>query len=207
MSAPSTSEIAASLDIIVLNGTSSSGKTSLAAALQDVLDGSWLVFGTDTLISALPLALVDIHHAATIGARPRENDVREGGISFDADGEITIGPEYRRLEASWLSGLAAIAASGTRLILDEVFLDGERSQERFRQSFPGRRIAWIGVTCDRDVAAERERRRGDRVVGMVEQQSLLVHEGVLYDLVVDTTVHTAPELAQRIAHNLRDAIS
>jgi chloramphenicol 3-O phosphotransferase len=205
MSEESTSEIAAPFDIIVLNGTSSSGKTSLAAALQDVLDQSWLVFGTDTLISALPLALVDIHHAATIDARPKEHDVREGGISFDADGEVTIGPEYRRLEASWLSGLAAIAASGTRLILDEVFLDGERSQERFRRSLPGRRIAWIGVTCDRDVAMEREQRRGDRVVGMVERQSSLVHAGVVYDFVVDTTVHTAVELAEQIAHFLRDA--
>ena len=207
MSVESTSGVATPPDIIVLNGTSSSGKTSLAAALQDVLDGSWLVFGTDTLISALPLALVDIHRAANIDARPREHDIREGGISFGADGEVTVGPEYRRLEASWLSGLGAIASSGTRLILDEVFLDGVRSQERLRQSFPGRRIAWIGVTCDRDVAMERERRRGDRVVGMVEQQSALVHEGVVYDLVVDTTVHTAPEVARQIANYLRDANS
>lgn len=201
------SETAAAIDIIVLNGTSSSGKTSLAVALQDVLDDSWLVFGVDTLIGALPLALVDIHEAATIDARPEVHDVRDGGISFGADGDISVGLEYRRLEASWLMGLATIATSGTRLILDEVFLDGERSQERFRQSFPGRRIAWIGVTCDRDVATERERRRGDRVVGMVEKQSSLVHEGVVYDLVVDTTVHTAPELARRIANYLRSAIS
>ena len=194
-------------DIIVLNGTSSSGKTSLALALQDELLDSWLVFGTDTLISALPLALVDIHSAATITARPRDHDVRDGGISFDAEGVVTVGAEYRRLEASWLTGLAAIASSGTRLILDEVFLDGESSQERFRQSLHGCRIAWIGVTCDHHVATQRELRRGDRVVGMVEQQSPLVHDGVVYDLVVDTTVHTPAEVALRIVNFLRDEYS
>lgn len=185
-------------EIIVLNGASSTGKTTLATALQDVLEESWLVFGVDTLIRSLPLALLEIHDDATIGARPREHHVREGGIAFGADGKISIGSEYRRLEGTWLNGLAAVAASGTRLILDEVFLDGERSQDRVRRAFTARRIAWIGVTCDRDVANERECERGDRVIGGFAKQSSLVHEGVVYDLVVDTTVHTPQQLARQI---------
>jgi chloramphenicol 3-O phosphotransferase len=205
MNVDSPSVRATPFEIIVLNGASSVGKTTLAAALQDVLDESWLVFGTDTLISALPLALLEIHDDAAIGARPREHDVREGGISFGADGEISVGIEYRRLEATWLKGLAAIAASGTRLILDEVFLDGIQSQDRLRHDFSGHRIAWIGVTCDRDVAADRERRRGDRVVGGFDTQSSLVHRGVAYDLVVDTTVHTPQELARQIAEHIHAA--
>src|ERR1700683_67430 len=97
------------VDVIVLNGPSSSGKTTLAQALQDVLDDTWLVFGIDTLISALPLSLLDIHRDATIGAHPRDHLVRDGGISFDAVGAITVGAEFRRLESAWLQGLAAIA--------------------------------------------------------------------------------------------------
>jgi chloramphenicol 3-O phosphotransferase len=194
-------------EIIVLNGASSSGKTTLAAALQDVLDDTWLVFGTDTLISALPLALLDIHEDASIDARPTAHVIRDGGISFGVDGEIFIGYEYRRLETTWLVGLAAIAQSGTRLILDEVFLDGEISQDRIRQAFSGRRIAWIGVTCGHDVATKRERDRGDRVVGEFEKQTSLVHGGVDYDLMVDSTVHTPQELARQIADHLRAELS
>lgn len=190
------------VEVIVLNGASSSGKTTLAAALQYVLDESWLVFGIDTLISALPLALLEVHDEATIEARPRAHHVREGGITFDADGEITIGAEFRRLEATWLTGLSTIAESGTRLILDEVFLDGGRSQDRLRQSLAGRAIAWIGVTCDDDTAMQRERDRGDRVVGGYERQSKRVHEGVFYDLVVDTTFGTPHELARQIADHI-----
>ena len=40
--------------VIVLNGGSSSGKSSIARALQDVLPGRWLTFGTDVLAEALP---------------------------------------------------------------------------------------------------------------------------------------------------------
>lgn len=40
--------------IIYLNGTSSAGKTSIALALQDVLDESFLRIGVDTFIGMLP---------------------------------------------------------------------------------------------------------------------------------------------------------
>ena len=187
------------VEVIVLNGPSSSGKTTLATELQEVLEETWLVFGIDTLISALPLALLEIHEGATIGARPKEHLVRDGGIRFDADGEITVGSEFRRLETAWLSGLSSIVESGVRLILDEVFLDGAHSQDRLRQALAGRRVAWIGVTCNVDVATQRERDRGDRVVGEFERQSGRVHEGVQYDLVIDTTSRPSNELAREIA--------
>jgi chloramphenicol 3-O phosphotransferase len=110
-----------------------------------------------------------------------------------------VGSEFRRLEAAWLRGLAVIGDSGTRLILDEVFLDGGVSQERLRRAFAGRRLLWVGVTCDVGVAVQRERDRGDRVVGMVERQSTSVHVGVHYDLTVDTTSNAPHELARKIA--------
>ena len=195
------------VEVIVINGASSSGKTTLAVALQDILEGSWLIFGIDTLISAIPLKLLDMHEDASIGARPREHEVAEGGIDFGANGEITIGPEFERLEAAWLKGLACIAATGTRLILDEVFLYGALSQDRLRRSLDGRNVAWIGVTCDAEVAIERERKRGDRVVGGFERQFKRVHDGVHYDLVVDTTARPANEIAQQIAEHVRNSSS
>ena len=41
------------VDVIVLNGGSSSGKSSLAACLQERLEGTWLTLGVDDLIRAL----------------------------------------------------------------------------------------------------------------------------------------------------------
>src|SRR3954470_14744232 len=45
--------------LIVLNGTSSSGKSTLVKALQARLDGPWLSVGIDTVVFALPKAYLD----------------------------------------------------------------------------------------------------------------------------------------------------
>lgn len=42
--------------VIVLNGISSAGKSTIARQLQSSLDGPYLVFGVDTLIAAMPEA-------------------------------------------------------------------------------------------------------------------------------------------------------
>jgi chloramphenicol 3-O phosphotransferase len=50
-------------------------------------------------------------------------------------------------------------------------------------------VLWVAVRCDSAVAAGRELARGDRVRGMAMSQAEVVHQGVAYDLEVDTT-HT-----------------
>lgn len=40
--------------VIVLNGGSSSGKSSIARCLQELLPDPWLTLGADTLVDALP---------------------------------------------------------------------------------------------------------------------------------------------------------
>jgi chloramphenicol 3-O phosphotransferase len=42
------------VDVIVINGGSSSGKSSIATELQTVLPESWLSLGIDTFIGTLP---------------------------------------------------------------------------------------------------------------------------------------------------------
>lgn len=88
--------------VIVLNGGSSSGKSSIARALQENLPGTWLTFGVDTFVDALPAR----------GDSPR------AGITFEPDGTITLSAEHRALERNWYTGLSAMARAGSRLILD-----------------------------------------------------------------------------------------
>jgi chloramphenicol 3-O phosphotransferase len=175
-------------DVIVLNGFSSAGKTSIARALQSLLAEPFLTFGIDTLLLALPFVA--------------ENE--PFGIEFFSDGRVVAGEEFRRIERTWYEALATIARSGTGLIIDEVFLGGGASQARLRAALDGLDVMWVGVDCDVDVAMARERARGDRVQGMVAVQKSLVHEGVEYDLRVDTTATAAADCAALIvAHRDR----
>ncbi|GAA2756935.1 chloramphenicol phosphotransferase CPT [Actinopolymorpha rutila] len=178
-----------SFQVIVLNGGSSTGKSSIAACLQTILPTPWLTFGTDTLVDAMPPSLTDA----------------ESGIGFGADGEVTTGEVFKALDVAWSLGIAAMVRAGARVIVDEVFLGGAASQQRWRKALDGLPVLWVGVRCDPDVAAAREAARGDRTVGMAASQALLVHEGVSYDLEVDTSTTSALECARVIAARVAEA--
>jgi chloramphenicol 3-O phosphotransferase len=92
-----------------------------------------------------------------------------------------------------------MASRGARLILDEVFLGGGTGQQRYRARLGGLDVLWAGVHCDPLVAAGREAGRQDRVPGMAMSQALAVHEGVVYDVAVDTTRSSAIACARQIA--------
>jgi chloramphenicol 3-O phosphotransferase len=172
---------------IVLNGGSSSGKSGIARCLQAVLPDPWLVFGVDALIEAMPASL----------------QRSAAGIEVAADGEITIGADFRALEAAWMEGVAATGRAGARIIVDDAFLGGASSQQRWKAALGALHVLWVGVRCDPAVAASREIARGDRIAGMAAAQADLVHQGVVYDLQVDTTHTEALECAKAIAGHLR----
>ena len=171
------------IQVIVLNGGSSSGKSSLARCLQSLLPEPWLTLGVDDLLTAMPPAMLE----------------SADGIVFASDGQITVGPGLRALEAAWSQGIAAMARAGAGIILDMVFLAGAVAQQRWQNALVGLEVLWVGVRCDPLVAAAREAARGDRVHGMAALQSHAVHQGVLYDLEVDTSNSTPEDCARVIA--------
>jgi chloramphenicol 3-O phosphotransferase len=172
--------------VIVLNGGSSAGKSSLARALQEMLPVTWVTLSADLLIDGLP------GHGEGPGS----------AIVFEPDGTITFTSEYRDLEDAWYAGLAAMARNGARLILDEVLLSGGAGQRRLSKIFDRLDVLWIGVHCDPTVAADREADRSGRVPGMALAQALAVHVGVTYDVEVDTTNRSAAACAASIAERI-----
>jgi chloramphenicol 3-O phosphotransferase len=169
--------------VIVLNGGSSSGKSGIARCLQAILPEPWLSLGVDTLIEAMPASA----------------QTSASGIQFPPGGAVVIGEEFRALEAAWMAGVAAMAQAGARIIVDDVFLGGAASQRRWQQALGPLRVLWVGVRCDGAVAAGREIARGDRPDGMAESQAEVAHQGVTYDVEVDTTHTEALDCARAIA--------
>ena len=167
------------IQVIVLNGGSSSGKSRIARCLQAILPDPWLSLSVDTLVEAMPVS------AKT--------------IDFAPDGEVIIGPQFRGLEAAWMAGIAAMARAGARIIIDDVFLGGAASQHRWRHALGTLDVLWVGVLSARAVAHAREIARGDRIAGMAASQADVVHQGVGYDLQVDTTHTETLECARAIA--------
>ena len=177
-------------EVIVLNGGSSSGKSSIATCLQRRLEGTWLTLGVDDLIRAISHGPAD----TTAG----------GTLEFTSDGSVVVGAAFRGAETGWSEGLAAMARAGTDLIIDEVFLGGGESQARLRNALKGLSVVWVGVQCQPAVAEARERQRGDRNIGLARHQAERVHRGVEYDVVVDTSDTAPDECAAAIVAWLTD---
>ena len=113
-------------------------------------------------------------------------------------------PRSVSAERGWYEGLGAMARVGTGVIIDEVFLDGGKSQARLRIALEGLSVVWVGVRCQAAVAeAPRapavgpEHRVGSRPGGACAR-------GVGYDVVVDTSATAPDECALAIVAWLTD---
>ncbi|WP_020579003.1 chloramphenicol phosphotransferase CPT family protein [Actinopolymorpha alba] len=145
--------------VIFLNGTSSSGKTTLARALQTRLtDHVFLHFAEDTFFDLLP------------------------GHVYDRPDFLTYGA---RLYDGFARCAATMAAAGNRVIVDTAAWS-PGSLLSFVDAFKETDVVAVGVHCPLDVLEERERQRGDRSVGLARKQIGLTHQLALYDVEVDT---------------------
>lgn len=177
-------------DVILVNGPSSAGKTTLCRALQAAITEPYLVAAFDDFIfmsapryyrgsdtaggsasDAFTAAGVEMMRTSTAGAP----------ISVTA----RFGPVYRRLIDSMAPAVRALVDGGNRVIFDHVLHD-EAMHRSCRTAFAGLDVFLIGVTCRIEILEARERTRGDRVLGRARGLAEVVHSFMNYDLTIDT---------------------
>ncbi len=146
--------------IIFLNGTSSSGKTTIAKALQKVMSKAYLYVSVDNYLHQLPDAFLE-----------------------DKD---WISQALPSLLAGFNNSSAAMAHAGNNVIIDQV-LQESSWMEPCVQAFEGLDVVFIGVRCPLDVLEAREKARGDRQAGMALYQYDRVHSHGTYDVEVDSS--------------------
>lgn len=179
--------------ILILNGTSSSGKTALARALQLRWPGPLLHLGTDTALGMLPPSYVGMKPTAREGFE-FYNDTDDRGPVV----RVRTGPLGERVQKSFARAARLFAEDGHDLVLDVVLLD-RASVFSYVDALHGHRSYLIGVHCDVSVLEARELARGDRFQNLARAQRAAVHEfREFYDFEVDTTTRGPHELAQSI---------
>lgn len=177
----------------MLNGTSSSGKTALARALQQRWPRPLLHLGTDTAIGMLPPPLV--------GRKPSARDGFEFFDDTDEHGPVVrvrCGPVARKLQRSFARAARLLADRGHDLVLDLVLFEKAALLD-YVHCLHGHPTYLIGVVCELAVLEARERARGDRFRNLARTQRGPVHEfRRYYDFEVDTSTTGAGELARAI---------
>lgn len=169
--------------IIILNGVGSVGKTSIAKALQEITATPFLHVSMDVFCEMLPPAYFD--HPDGMRFVTEESDGKPSVV-------IHSGPVMDRLMDGMRHAIAALAASGNDLIVDDVMLGNE--PDEYRRVLAPYRVHWVGVTASLAVLEAREKARGDRLIGLARWQFDRVHAGRQYDLEIDTG-NTAPAAA------------
>lgn len=191
--------------VIVLNGASSAGKSTIARELQRLLPKPHLFAGID---SFTPMLRPEGHMAMDWSKRTNENS---GGAQaplrwvFPEEPaqhvKIEFGEAGHRLVRGMHGALAALALAGNDVIFEHVLLYPEWRDDLV-EALDGIEAYLVAIQCHVDVIEERERTRGDRIVGQARGHYETVHAGVKYDVEVDASTGTPRAAAQRIAERL-----
>jgi chloramphenicol 3-O phosphotransferase len=171
--------------VILLHGTSSSGKTTVARAVQQVSDEPWVRLGIDAFWNAVDERWMEHGpHAA------------EGFASMD-DATIVPGPVGQRLAAGMRAAVAACARVGNDMLVDDVFVDATWLGG-WRRELAGLQWLLVGVMAPLGALEERESARGNRIPGEARAQVDVIHRDIEYDLTVDTARLSPEECARAI---------
>lgn len=170
--------------IILLNGASSSGKTAIVRALQEILEEPFLDAGLDRFLWMLPRRYLD---------RPLWNEVL--GLATEA------GPVGQRLVSGLHHSIAALSRAGSNVVADHVLVEPQWLDE-CAGLFSELPALLVGVRCPLHVLERREAARRDRTLGQARAQFPLVHAHGVYDLEVDTSLLSTGACALQIKHRL-----
>ncbi|MER5559036.1 chloramphenicol phosphotransferase CPT family protein [Streptomyces sp. NPDC058961] len=157
--------------IIFLNGTSSSGKSSIARELVDILDdGVFFHLAVDSF-----------------------NAMRTKRNLTEEDLDVAL----RRTRLGFHRSIAAMAEVGNDVVVDHVLSEPWRLIDCL-SVLPPDNVLFVGVRCPLSELARREQARGDRPPGLAALQYDLVHQHGDYDIECDTSAASPRDCAELI---------
>ena len=151
--------------VILLNGASSSGKSSIGRVLQRVLADPWFLFPVDSL--------------GAMRSTEHTNVLDEGEV------EVML----RRTRMGYHRAVAAVASVGNDVIMDYPLSEPWRLDDLLGV-LEGYDVTLVDVHCSPDELDRRERVRGDRPAGLARSQRVFRHGDC--DIAVETT-NSSPE--------------
>jgi chloramphenicol 3-O phosphotransferase len=186
--------------IVILNGVSRAGKSSLAKAIQESVPGMWMHIGVDAHKACTPPAL-----QPGVGLRPGVTQVKP-----EIEAYVPI------LFAGLYESIAAHARLGLNVAVDvnhhESYSRPYRILRDCARRLTGLPVLFVGVRCSIDVIWERRAAtwgqvRGaaaEDIVAAVELAQTASHAHGRYDLEIDTSAVSRTEGARMIGRRLAE---
>ena len=162
--------------IILLNGASSSGKSSIGRALLPLLADPWFFVPADAIAEM----------RSTVHTRVLD--------------ETDISEMLRRTRLGYHRAVAALTSAGNHVIMDYPLSEQWRMTDLLT-TLAGYDVTLVEVRCSAEELKRRERDRGDRPLGLAESQTVVYAHGE-FDIAVDTTNTGPDECARMIVRGL-----
>ena len=143
--------------LVILNGGSSGGKTSLGRAMQDLLPECYMLLGIDAFWLALPPEQLNLSHAPPEYYSWR-SETGPDGLDYFA---IEPGPILDQAMYAHYRAIRAYLDAGLNVIADDVVWKREWLVDMVRL-FEGYDVTFVGVRVSDADGARREIQRGDR---------------------------------------------
>ncbi len=181
-------------DLIVLNGPSSAGKSSLIKVLQQLWPRPLFATGIDVLLIGWPETFV-LDHDESAPAKELDALHIVAGYGPAPSSVPKVNDAFLTISLHAHESWAAMNRSGVDVVVDHCIIEPvirEQAKSVLLGAF------WIGVTCDVEELVRREAARGDRYIGFASGTSAVVHQSMDYDMVIDTTSTPPEQLARMV---------
>jgi chloramphenicol 3-O phosphotransferase len=177
--------------LIVLNGGSSAGKSSVALEFQEFASECWMHLGIDAFWGALPHSQLDLQQV-----RP---EYYTWDVTVDADGlewlNVTPGPLLEKAMHARYLAIRVFLDEGINVISDDLIWTRDWLVD-FLSTFDGYEVWLVGLHVSDEEGARRESNRTGRIAGANRGSAVAAHADMEYDVELDTTEAGTQALAQ-----------
>lgn len=180
--------------VIILNGPSAAGKSSLQKSIQRLAAAPYLAIGIDNFFNDL---FPDEH--GTLGVKADAdfgNDLRyvtiENNIVY-----LHVGQSGQKIIKGMHAAIAGYAKAGNNVVVDYIMYEQAWIKDLLKQ-LQDCPVYFVGVTVPLDILQAREQARSTSPIGHAASHYYSVHEGNNYDLWIDNSQGTPDDGARKI---------
>lgn len=180
--------------IILLNGSSSAGKTTLAHAIAALSERPVQHISLDQFRDGMASRFRGMN------ARAGEPGSRGLNVVPTADGTqtaLSFGDVGRNTLRGMRRAVAAFATTGIDVVVDDLLLEPAFLAD-YLEALRGLAVTFVGVRCDLATVSAREAARPGRFPGTAAAHWGNVHDGCRYDVEVDTARLSPRQCAERV---------
>jgi chloramphenicol 3-O phosphotransferase len=184
--------------VIILNGPSAAGKTSIQRSFQSLMmPRLWIKLGIDSLFDG-PLPDITLENLAYWQS---QNSIRWVENTTDIQGNpvitLYVGAAAENVVFGMNSAIAAYAQQGCNVIVDYIAYKKEWLID-LQTKLAGLKTVWVKVAIPLDVLEQREAARKTSPKGHARSHYDFVYHDFAYDITVDSALQSSQEMAETI---------